>query len=95
MGHKAAMETLPPSYQTATTWDAWAIVAPYIPSVDLCAASLVSQRWHEIFVPFLWGNPASHFGIDNDAVYGGHTYADALIHTLFYVNRLTFNSLVI
>ncbi|KAL1968907.1 hypothetical protein VTN77DRAFT_1268 [Rasamsonia byssochlamydoides] len=63
------MEEIPPSYELATVRDAWAIIARYIPSADLCAASLVSRRWHEIFVPFLWGNPASHFGTDNDAVY--------------------------
>jgi len=66
------MEDIPPSYETATTRDYWAIVAQYIASSDLCAASLVSKRWHEIFAPYLWGNPASHFGTENDAVYGKH-----------------------
>ena len=46
------------------------IIAHYIPSTDLCAASLVCRKWYEIFEPFLWGAPASHFGTDNDAVYG-------------------------
>lgn len=64
------MEDFPPSYELATARDVWAIVADYIPSADLCAASLVCRRWHKIFVPFLWGAPASHFGTDNDAVYG-------------------------
>ncbi|OJD11152.1 hypothetical protein AJ78_08021 [Emergomyces pasteurianus Ep9510] len=63
------MEDFPPSYELATTRDVWAIVADYTPSADLCAASLVCRRWHETFVPFLWGAPASHFGTDNDAVY--------------------------
>ncbi|PGH00259.1 hypothetical protein AJ79_08273 [Helicocarpus griseus UAMH5409] len=63
------MKDFPPSYELATARDVWAIVADYIPSADLCAASLVCRRWHEIFVPFLWGAPASHFGTDNDAVY--------------------------
>ncbi|KAI9879090.1 MAG: hypothetical protein M1830_009609 [Pleopsidium flavum] len=63
------MEDVPPSYETATTRDYWAIIARYITSSDLCAASLVSRRWCEIFTPRLWGNPASHFGIENDAVY--------------------------
>ncbi|PYH99244.1 leucine rich repeat domain protein [Aspergillus ellipticus CBS 707.79] len=63
------MDTIPPSYQTATTRDAWSIIAQYIPSSDLCAAVLVCQRWHRLFMPFLWGDPASHFGTDNDAVY--------------------------
>ncbi|THC90467.1 hypothetical protein EYZ11_010070 [Aspergillus tanneri] len=68
------MDTVPPSYQTATTKDAWSIIAQYIPSSDLCAATLVCQKWHGIFMPFLWGNPASHFGTDNDAVYGVTRY---------------------
>ncbi|KAK2743570.1 hypothetical protein FQN55_007168 [Onygenales sp. PD_40] len=65
------MEDFPPSYELATARDAWAIVAHYTQSADLCAASLVCRRWHEIFVPFLWGAPASHFGseADNDTVY--------------------------
>ncbi|PLB46913.1 hypothetical protein P170DRAFT_438615 [Aspergillus steynii IBT 23096] len=63
------MDIVPPSYQSATTRDAWSIIARYIPSSDLCAAALVCQRWHELFMPFLWGDPASHFGTDNDAVY--------------------------
>ncbi|KAL2808706.1 hypothetical protein BJX63DRAFT_408228 [Aspergillus granulosus] len=64
------MDTVPPSYQSATTRDAWPIIAQYIPSSDLCAVTLVCQRWHRVFVPFLWGNPASHFGTENDEVYG-------------------------
>ncbi|KAH8422847.1 uncharacterized protein LDX57_000602 [Aspergillus melleus] len=63
------MDIVPPSYQSATTRDAWSIIARYIPSSDLCAAALVCRRWHELFMPFLWGDPASHFGTDNDAVY--------------------------
>ncbi|PYI04902.1 leucine rich repeat domain protein [Aspergillus sclerotiicarbonarius CBS 121057] len=63
------MDTVPPSYQSATTRDAWSIIAQYIPSSDLCAAVLVCRRWHGLFMPFLWGDPASHFGTENDAVY--------------------------
>lgn len=65
-----AMDLIPPSYKSATDRDAWAIIAGYIPSSDLCAASLVCHRWHDLFMPFLWGDPASHFGTENDAVYG-------------------------
>ena len=64
------MEDVPPSYETAVNRDAWNIIAPWIPSSNLCAASLVSRKWHAIFAPFLWGDPASHFGSQNDAVYG-------------------------
>ncbi|CAG7976150.1 unnamed protein product [Penicillium nalgiovense] len=63
------MDLIPPSYESATDRDAWTIIARYIPSSDLCAASLVCHRWHGLFMPFLWGDPASHFGTDNDAVY--------------------------
>ncbi|GAB7360887.1 hypothetical protein MBLNU230_g0873t1 [Neophaeotheca triangularis] len=63
------MEAAPPSYNEATLVDHWDLVARYIPSRDLCAASLVCRRWHAIFIPHLWGNPASHFGTENDDVY--------------------------
>lgn len=64
------MDDALPSYESATARDAWPLIAQYIPSSDLYAASLVCQRWHRLFMPFLWGNPASHFGTENDAVYG-------------------------
>ncbi|EXJ60165.1 hypothetical protein A1O7_04317 [Cladophialophora yegresii CBS 114405] len=60
---------VPPSYESAVSREAWTIIAPWISSRDLCAACLVCQKWYAIFVPFLWGDPASHFGIENDAVY--------------------------
>ncbi|MCJ1391653.1 hypothetical protein MMC18_004518 [Xylographa bjoerkii] len=60
---------VPPSYEQATTRDYWTIIAQYIRSPDLCSVSLVSKRWHAIFAPCLWGNPASHFGTENDRVY--------------------------
>ncbi|KAJ5477069.1 hypothetical protein N7539_007213 [Penicillium diatomitis] len=63
------MDAIPPSYKSATDRDAWSIIASYIPSSDLCATSLVCHRWHDLFMPLLWGDPASHFGTENDAVY--------------------------
>ncbi|KAH0845884.1 Leucine Rich Repeat domain protein [Fonsecaea pedrosoi] len=60
---------VPPSYESAVSREAWTIIAPWISSSDLCSACLVSRKWYAIFVPFLWGDPASHFGIENDAVY--------------------------
>jgi hypothetical protein len=63
------MEDVPPSYEFAVDREVWRIVAPWIPSSDLCSACLVSKKWHSIFIPFLWGDPASHFGVENDAVY--------------------------
>jgi hypothetical protein len=63
------MEAAPPSYEKATLVDYLDLVANYIPSSDLCAAALVCSKWHATFSPHLWGNPASHFGIENDRVY--------------------------
>lgn len=63
------MEAAPPSYEKATLTDYLDLVATYIPSSDLCAAALVCSKWHATFSPHLWGNPASHFGIENDRVY--------------------------
>lgn len=71
--HVPAMEiheANPPSYEKATLVNAWDIIAKYIPSSDLCSAALVCEEWHSIFVPHLWGNPASHFSQENDRVYG-------------------------
>ena len=61
---------VPPSYEEATARDYLSLVAPYIGSSDLCSAALVSKSWHAVFEPCLWGNPASHFGTENDRVYG-------------------------
>lgn len=66
------MEDVPPSYEEATAWNHWKLVAPYIQSSDLCSASRVCTAWYAIFEPCLWGNPASHFGTENDRVYGAH-----------------------
>lgn len=63
------MESAPPSYENATLVDYWGIIARYMPSQDLTAAALVCSRWHATFAPHIWGNPASHFGIENDRVY--------------------------
>ena len=81
------MENVPPSYESAVSRDYWKTVALYIPSSDLCAACRVSRQWHETFAPYLWGNPASHFGTQNDAVYGEkysvccsrHSVADLIV----------------
>ncbi|KIW01490.1 uncharacterized protein PV09_06970 [Verruconis gallopava] len=58
-----------PSYGEATTRDHWSIIASFVRSADLCSAALVCREWNRIFSPLLWGNPASHFGRENDAVY--------------------------
>lgn len=64
------MDDLLPSYESATLQDPWTVIAPYLPSDDVRSAALVCTKWHEIFTPHLWGSPASHFGVENDTVYG-------------------------
>jgi hypothetical protein len=64
------MDDLLPSYESAIQQDPWTLVAPYLSSDAICAAALVCKKWHEIFTPHLWGSPASHFGVENDTVYG-------------------------
>jgi hypothetical protein len=64
------MDDLLPSYESAVHQDPWTFVAQYLPSEDLFSATLVCRKWHEIFSPALWGSPASHFGVQNDTVYG-------------------------
>ncbi|EAW23092.1 leucine rich repeat protein [Aspergillus fischeri NRRL 181] len=84
------MDIVPPSYQSATARDAWSIIAHYIPSSDLCSAALVCQKWHGLFMPFLWGDPASHFGTENDAVYVALTrFRRTLKYARLEVRRLT------
>ncbi|KAF2876944.1 hypothetical protein BDV95DRAFT_481241 [Massariosphaeria phaeospora] len=63
------MDDLLPSYESAIRQDPWEYVAPCLRSDDLCSAALVCRKWHETFTPLLWGNPASHFGVQNDTVY--------------------------
>jgi hypothetical protein len=65
-----AIDDLLPSYENATHQDPWFLVAPYLSSDSLCAAAVVSLKWHQVMTPRLWGNPASHFGVQNDTVYG-------------------------
>jgi len=64
------MDDLLPSYESAINQNPWALVARYLPSESLCSAALVCRAWHEVMTPQLWGNPASHFGVQNDTVYG-------------------------
>lgn len=63
------MENIPPSYEFATARNPWALIAPYVPSAELCALNRVNHELHHVFAPCLWGNPASHFGKENDRVY--------------------------
>ena len=63
------MDDNPPSYGQATAKDYLPLIAGFVRSRDLCAAALVCSRWNRTFMQQLWGNPASHFGTQNDAVY--------------------------
>jgi hypothetical protein len=75
------MDDLLPSYESAIKQDPWELVARHLPSGDLCSAALVCLKWHGIFTPELWGNPASHFGVQNDTVYGMRTQADGELNS--------------
>ena len=84
------MENIPPSYEAAVARNPWQILAPYIPSAELCALNRVSRRLHEVFAPYLWGNPASHFGTENDRVYVALTrFKRALKRVRLSVRELT------
>ena len=79
-----------PSYQDAISQDHWKLIAPYIASQDLCSTSRACSRWHEIFAPQLWGNPASHFGTEDDSVYVALTrFRRTLPWARLYVRQMT------
>ncbi|KAH6722936.1 hypothetical protein BKA61DRAFT_648180 [Leptodontidium sp. MPI-SDFR-AT-0119] len=63
------MAHAPPSYEAAAYRQLWIIVAPYVHSYDLYRACLVCRQWHQLFAPFLWGDPARKFGFDDDNIY--------------------------
>ena len=63
------MDDILPSYESACQRDPWIFIPPYLSATDLCSAALVCRKWHQIFTAHLWGNPASHFGEEDGAVY--------------------------
>ncbi|KAF2177026.1 hypothetical protein K469DRAFT_604884 [Zopfia rhizophila CBS 207.26] len=84
------MDDLLPSYESVIEQNPWGLIAQYLPSDDLCSCALVCQKWHEIFTPRLWGNPASHFGVQNDTVYVALTrFKRTLFWSRLYVRELT------
>ncbi|KAF2270911.1 hypothetical protein CC78DRAFT_588754 [Lojkania enalia] len=84
------MDDLLPSYESVVGQNPWVLVARYLPSKDLCSAALVCQKWHEIFTPQLWGNPASHFGVQNDTVYVALTrFKRTLFYSRLQIRELT------
>ncbi|KAF2109150.1 hypothetical protein BDV96DRAFT_615861 [Lophiotrema nucula] len=84
------MDDLLPSYESVIQQNPFELIAPYLNSEDLCSAALVCQKWHEIFTPELWGNPASHFGVQNDTVYVALTrFKRTLFYSRLFVRELT------
>ncbi|KAF2741248.1 hypothetical protein EJ04DRAFT_507092 [Polyplosphaeria fusca] len=84
------MDDLLPSYESVTHQNPWELVAPHLASKDLCSAALVCQKWHQVFTPQLWGNPASHFGVQNDTVYVALTrFKRTLFYSRLHVRELT------
>ncbi|KAF1995781.1 hypothetical protein P154DRAFT_473722 [Amniculicola lignicola CBS 123094] len=84
------MDDLLPSYESVIHQNPWELVAGYLPSNDLCSAALVCQKWHETFTPQLWGDPASHFGVQNDTVYVALTrFKRTLLWSRLFVRELT------
>ncbi|KAL1310904.1 hypothetical protein AAFC00_001133 [Neodothiora populina] len=84
------MEAAPPTYEKATAPQKWDLIAQYLPSNDLCSAALVCEEWHTVFAPHLWGNPASHFGTENDRVYVALTkFQRTLLWARLHVRSLT------
>ncbi|KAH8696852.1 hypothetical protein GQ44DRAFT_666124 [Phaeosphaeriaceae sp. PMI808] len=84
------MDDLLPSYENAIHQDPWVLIAPYLPSDSLCPAALVCRKWHQIMTPQLWGNPASHFGAQNDTVYVALTrFKRILPYVRLFVRELT------
>ena len=63
------MDAVPPSYEKATLVTPWDLVAPHLTLDQLLSAGSVNKRWHAIFMPFLWGDPASYFGVEHDEVH--------------------------
>lgn len=54
------MEDIPPSYDEINT-SVLDILSAYIDTATLVNLCLVSKAYYDIFIPYLWGSPASHF----------------------------------
>ncbi|KAF2132162.1 hypothetical protein P153DRAFT_394327 [Dothidotthia symphoricarpi CBS 119687] len=84
------MDDALPSYESAIQRDPWVFIAPYLSAEALCAAALVCRKWHAIFTPQLWGNPSSHFRLQNDTVYIALThFMRTLPHARLFVREFT------
>lgn len=54
------MEDIPPSYDEINT-SVLDLLSAYIDTATLVKLCLVSKQYYAIFIPYLWGSPASHF----------------------------------
>lgn len=54
------MEDIPPSYNNINP-NVLDLLPPYINTASLVNLCLVSRKYYAIFIPHLWGSPASHF----------------------------------
>lgn len=54
------MEDIPPSYNNINP-GVLDLLPPYISTASLVNLCLVSRAYYNIFIPHLWGSPASHF----------------------------------
>lgn len=54
------MEDIPPSYNNINP-GVLDLLPPYLSTVSLVNLCLVSRAYYDIFIPHLWGSPASHF----------------------------------
>lgn len=59
-----------PSYEEATSRDAWKIITPHLQPSELKAVSLACKSIAEYTTQLLWPQPALHFGQDDDVILG-------------------------
>lgn len=57
-----------PSYEEATSRDAWQIIIPYLPSNELKAVSLACKNIAEYTTKLLWLQPDLYFGEDDEDI---------------------------
>lgn len=67
------MEEAPPSYRDVTQADVWQFIGPYLHTTDLVSTAAVCRQWHTAFAPHLWGDPASHFHLNDSGIPAGWT----------------------
>ncbi len=58
-----------PSYEEATSRDAWKIIAPHLGASELKAVSLSCKSIADYATPLLWPQPALYFGKDDEVIF--------------------------